>query len=242
MDVKNYDKIALYNTDNENHTAVYQLKRDYQQKNILSKIQEKLNSTEKISILEFGPGMGCLIDLIFSKTTNVDYHIVDIDSDALGKLKKTFPQISTHVVLNKNDLSALNHSFDLIIAIDVWEHIPTEQVVDYTRWCDTHLKKDGQLILQVPNWGCPLTPFTFYSDLTHCNRFNEHSIMQLFKMADISTNGVYLYPRLTPGKIGAFRDALAKIFYLLFRSLFYLCGSVRIKICTPDLIAVVKRN
>jgi SAM-dependent methyltransferase len=60
-------------------------------------------------------------------------------------------------------------SFDLVVALDVFEHIPPDQSIDFLQTISAKLTADGALLLRFPNvdtWiGNPLQ----YGDVTHVN-------------------------------------------------------------------------
>lgn len=60
-------------------------------------------------------------------------------------------------------------AFDLVVAFDVFEHIPPDQSIDFLRSLSSKLTSDGVLLLRFPNvdtWiGNPLQ----YGDVTHVN-------------------------------------------------------------------------
>lgn len=57
--------------------------------------------------------------------------------------------------------------YDLIIALDVLEHLPRETVPTALGLCAQRLGPAGHLLLRMPNADCPLVQPIFYGDITH---------------------------------------------------------------------------
>ncbi len=84
-------------------------------KNILSKITN-LISSEKLSILEIGPGNGNLTKKIISKKP-VKLDLIEIDKDLIQNLENTFFKFDYINVYNENILNKeLNNKYDLVIS------------------------------------------------------------------------------------------------------------------------------
>ncbi len=222
--------------------AISRLKTAYHRVNILAKMEEPLRRNPVMRILEFGPGLGCLIELVHAKWSSVEYHVADIDRQVLDALVEKFPFVTPHHLEKSVDLADVQGAFDVIVAVDVWEHLPLSEALAYTTWCWQRLRPGGMLILQTPNWGCPVTPANFYGDLTHRTPLNEESIRQLFRGAGIPEGAFSVLPRKTPGVLGFIRDRLNGLFGLFYRLVLVFFGAVRLKIFSPDLVAIVRKG
>lgn len=217
------------------------LKIKYHRINILDRIKSAFHVQSPRRMLEFGPGLGCLIELGHEVWPAMEYHVADIDSGLLESLAGRFPYLQTHCIDESRDLKALDGLFDVIAAVDVWEHLPINEAIAYTEWCWQRLNPGGMLILQTPNWGCPVTPATFYSDMTHCTPFNEESIRHLFRGAGVPDDSVHILPRKTPGLFGVIRDGLIGLFGMFYRLVFVFFGAVRLKVFSADLVVVIRK-
>jgi len=58
-------------------------------------------------------------------------------------------------------------TFDAIIALDFYEHIPRERFRDFLQIASSRLKPGGVLILRGPNADSPLVGLNLYNDITH---------------------------------------------------------------------------
>jgi 2-polyprenyl-3-methyl-5-hydroxy-6-metoxy-1,4-benzoquinol methylase len=239
--VDKYHQLAFYRLDSEDGNKVYALKKAYHRRNILSRIQKCFSADERLGILEIGPGMGCLADLILGAFPQASYTVMDNNQGTLDELLVRFPDIEVRRVENESQLANASGKYDVIAAVDVWEHLPPESLVSYTRWCYESLKPNGIFILQFPNWGCLLTASTFYSDLTHVNRLNEKTVQQLFALVGIPEERYHLFNRRTPGLLGVIRDFLMDFFCIGLRLLYILFGSVRLNFFAADLVVVVNK-
>ncbi len=219
-----------------NDESVCRLKTSYQEKNIVGRIRRNIRHRNSYRMLEFGPGLGCLLNLVTERWADVEYHVADVDAAVLGDLSEKHSRLIGHQVAGIEDLESIDGCFDIIVAVDVWEHLPLHLAMDYTQWCWRHLSPGGMLILQTPNWGCPVTPSTFYSDLTHCTQFNEISMAQLLRGAGIPATAFLISSRRTPGCLGSIRDLLNDIFGLLYQCWFIFFGAVRLSVFSADLI------
>lgn len=125
-------------------------------------------------ILDVGCGMGFAIsalqDLGYQKLEGVD---LDKNQVALAK-KAGLP-----VKWTDNSLSFLKERVatkDLILCLDVLEHVPRcEQPAFASAICKA-LRFGGRAILSVPNANSALAPRWRYNDWTHETSFTEHSI------------------------------------------------------------------
>lgn len=83
-------------------------------------------------------------------------------------------------------LEARPSQFDLLIALDVIEHLRKDEVMRFLDACSKALRPGGRLIIQTPNaespWGLSLR----YADFTHEVAFGPDVLHHLFSMAGLS--------------------------------------------------------
>jgi SAM-dependent methyltransferase len=75
-------------------------------------------------------------------------------------------------------------AFDVILALDVLEHLETEALVALVTAARDALRPGGRLIAHVPNALAPLNPLR-HADLTHVRAFTVPSLEQLFRAAGL---------------------------------------------------------
>lgn len=67
-------------------------------------------------------------------------------------------------------------AYDCVLLLDVLEHVPVAEQIDFLRACYFALKPGGSLILTVPNASSILSSRWRYNDYTHHSSFTEHSL------------------------------------------------------------------
>jgi 2-polyprenyl-3-methyl-5-hydroxy-6-metoxy-1,4-benzoquinol methylase len=75
------------------------------------------------------------------------------------------------------------HAFDFITCIDVLEHIPREERIEFASALRGALRPGGQLVCTVPNANAGLAGRWRYNDYTHRVSFTEHSLAFLLRAA-----------------------------------------------------------
>lgn len=73
-------------------------------------------------------------------------------------------------------LRARPESYDVVLLLDVLEHIPQNDQIDFLKALLAALRPKGRLILSVPNANALLSPRWRYGDFTHWSSFTENSL------------------------------------------------------------------
>ncbi|MDR1378910.1 MAG: class I SAM-dependent methyltransferase [Synergistaceae bacterium] len=73
-------------------------------------------------------------------------------------------------------LGGFPQTYDVVLLLDVLEHIPVEKQIGFLRAIYSALRPDGKLILQVPNACSPFGLYFRYNDYTHHSSFTSHSL------------------------------------------------------------------
>lgn len=73
--------------------------------------------------------------------------------------------------------------FSLITCLDVLEHVPRDNTVEFLRAIRSGLCEDGCAIIQVPNLQSPFGYLHHFNDFTHVSGFVEHSLAQVLLAA-----------------------------------------------------------
>lgn len=130
-------------------------------------------------------------------------------------------------------------SIDCIVALDVFEHIPQDQLRHLLRMAGTRLKPGGRVIFRVPNMGSPLALLNQHGDLSHVNAFNEISVRQIAFDTDMDVVAIHAeplaYPRSPRGLMGM---ALWPVYRAGTKMVLAAFG-VQPQILTPNLVAVL---
>jgi len=139
-------------------------------------------------------------------------------------------------------LDARRGTYDAILALDLLEHLPTDDLLALGRTMRDALKPGGRLIVQVPNAMAPLNPVT-YGDLTHVRAFTVESLRQLFLAVGLVPGGFHEIPPYVHGALSAVRraawHAVVRPSLHLFVSLVH--GKVPARIYSANMIGVASR-
>jgi 2-polyprenyl-3-methyl-5-hydroxy-6-metoxy-1,4-benzoquinol methylase len=133
--------------------------------------------------------------------------------------------------------------FSVITLIDVLEHINKVDIVSFLQSIYAALKKDGVLIIQVPNLQSPDSQLHRYNDITHEIGFVEHSLSQVLLAAGFNNIHFVGYEDLivkTP------LDLVRKLFRLMHwsfvRRLRSIDGNLNPKILHPVFCSIVHKT
>lgn len=122
-----------------------------------------LSKLRPSSVLEMGCGDGRIIGSLETVPNRVGY---DISSRALGYARAFYPKV-TFV----DDVSRLRESFDVVIATEVLEHIPDEDIGPFLTSCEAHVRPGGHLVVTVPTETIPV-------QAKHIRHYNEEALLQ----------------------------------------------------------------
>ena len=134
-------------------------------------------------LLEVGFGEGCLLDWAKARGYQVSGNDIlpsmveaarNRGLDArLGELKAgDFPE----------------RSFDWIVAMDVLEHLTTDQIIAHLTLFRALLKPGGKVIARFPNGASPFFGVHHYGDVTHLTPLSPESLGQLAARAGMTVS------------------------------------------------------
>lgn len=139
-----------------------------------------LPMSKQASIAEVACGGGRMLH--FLKTEGyTNLWAVDISPEQVA--------LAQQVILNVTAGDAIQYlegrpsSFDLIIGLDIIEHLYKAEVLRFLDACHNALKSEGRLILQTPNMDSPWGLSHLYNDLTHEIGFNVNLLSRLLRRA-----------------------------------------------------------
>jgi 2-polyprenyl-3-methyl-5-hydroxy-6-metoxy-1,4-benzoquinol methylase len=138
-------------------------------------------------------------------------------------------------------LEKSEEEFDLIIMRDVLEHFEREEIIEIVELIKTALKKNGKLILQVPNGQSPFYGRIFFGDFTHTNAFTDLSLKQIFLavgFSDIHIKEVTPVPKTI---ISTIRFLLWKFIRLQLKIIQLIISGNSSGYFSPNILAVITR-
>lgn len=108
------------------------------------KLAKDISYIPKNSILELGCSEGIGISIL-----KPEYYLgIDIDEDAISVARNNYPN---HNFFIDNFLNKQYGYFDLILSLDVIEHIPPDLEADFFNTCKNNLSENGIVIIGTPN-------------------------------------------------------------------------------------------
>jgi SAM-dependent methyltransferase len=132
-------------------------------------------------LLEIGSGNGAFL-LCARELGYRDLAGIDIAPEQVELCRRVgFDQVECADALGY--LRGSTRRFGTIVASDVLEHIPKDQVIQVLDEMYAHLRPGGRVILRVPNLSNPLNLRTRYVDFTHESGFTVESLQQVLRSA-----------------------------------------------------------
>jgi len=129
------------------------------------------------------------------------------------------------------DFLASSGDFDCIVALDVLEHIPRDQMLPLLELAREALRPGGRLLCQVPNLAAFHTPL-FFMDFTHRTPFTAPSLKQALEMAGFANVRVYPMGPVAHGLASAARALLWKGVTAALRAIQTVEGGPRDGLCS----------
>jgi len=127
-------------------------------------MKDLLPENKNAAILDVGCGGGKCLAWLATKGY-VNLRGVDLSPEQVAVAK----QAVSNVIIGDGIefLTDRKNEFDLIIALDVIEHLTKEEVFELLYRCHEALRPGGRLIMQTPNAAAPMGPSIQFGDFTH---------------------------------------------------------------------------
>ncbi len=159
-------------------------------------LEPHLPLNKAAAVLDVGCGMGLAVDAIrhlgYGNTSGID---VDKNQVALAQAAGLPAE---HVEDSTAFLRTQTDTRELILCLDVLEHIPKEEQLNFSSAIRMALKPGGRAIFSVPNANSALASRWRYNDWTHETSFTEHSIDFLLSHAGFVKISVSPYEFTVP--------------------------------------------
>lgn len=197
-----------------------------------------LNDDAKV--LDIGIGRGEMLTCMRS-WGYVDYLGVDISPDTV-LFCKSIGLNCIQVSDTTEWLKEHKDSFNAITLLDVLEHIKKEQLIEFLKAIKVSLKKNGVLIVQVPNMQAPDGYLHRYNDITHELGFIEHSLQQVLTVAGFN-NFIFLgFEELIFGLKDSIKRILRIFFWWHTKFVRIINGNLNPPILNPVFYAIVRND
>jgi 2-polyprenyl-3-methyl-5-hydroxy-6-metoxy-1,4-benzoquinol methylase len=142
-----------------------------------------LPTRKDAAILDLGCGYGRFLYFLqgegFTETQGIDLNPQQLEvARSLGVRNVQYAE-------GREFLRRQARQFDFISAIDVLEHVPKDQVLEFLDLIHAALRPGGRFVCQVPNLAafyCPL----FYMDFSHETPFTASSLKQVLQLANFA--------------------------------------------------------
>jgi len=132
---------------------------------------------KNLKVLDIGIGRGEMLSC-YKEWGYIDYLGIDISPSTINYCKTL--DLKCELVNDTQRWLKQNiNCFDVITLIDVLEHIKKVDTLDFLKDIKNSLKKNGILIIQVPNLQSPDGQLHRYNDFTHEFGYIEHSLAQV---------------------------------------------------------------
>ena len=196
----------------------------------------------QVNILEIGPGLGEALSYLNSNGFN-NIDVVDNDQNILDNIHNKHKVRTLFKADNLADINAQLTSYEIIIATQLLEHLPKDSYILFLEILFKHLKKDGRIIITVPNMANPFTICERYADITHTNGFTDNSLRELANQCDIPDTKVEIQEFNIPpySFLNIIRIILQKILHFFILVLSIVNGGSYSKLLTPNITMVIKK-
>ena len=103
---------------------------------------------DKIKLLDIGVGYGYFEKLLLEKKKKLELFGIDISQKGLERIRKKIPGEFKHGRVEK--IPYRDSSFDIVVCLEVLEHISATDIFKALKEIRRVLKKDGQFVVSVP--------------------------------------------------------------------------------------------
>jgi 2-polyprenyl-3-methyl-5-hydroxy-6-metoxy-1,4-benzoquinol methylase len=232
---------ALYGSYVQTHagsngTAIRRALGAYYRANIL----RDMPADRSVRIADLGCGAGELLDYLASE----GYHdAVGIDASA-PQVRLAHEHSEARVI--QGDVFAFldQHpgEIDVILAVDLLEHLDKDEVLELLRRARAALRPGGRIIVQTCNAASPMFGRVRFGDFTHELAFTDRSIRQVLLEADLAPLAVHEIAMPVHGMRSLARAAAWQCVRAVVAAYLGIeTGVARGHVLTQNLIAVAER-
>jgi cyclopropane fatty-acyl-phospholipid synthase-like methyltransferase len=144
-----------------------------------------LPPSRQAEILEVGCGTGSF--LFFLRSEGYERaHGIDLGVEQIAAAR-TLGIDGVEVADGVTYLPAHPETYDLIVALDVLEHLTKDEVLTFLDGAHRALRPGGRVLLRTPNADSPYHSWIRYADFTHEVSFSPSSIRQVLRAAGFAS-------------------------------------------------------
>ena len=203
----------------------YEMISDHIFKNFLK------SSNSEIKILEIGCGEGDLMQYLKNKF-NCKILGIDISKRQVALAREKSLNVINYDIFEYLESFEDQKIYDLIILVDVIEHLPKRRIEDLFIRLSKTLKKNGSVIFKFPNGYSPLSKIYFAADFTHVWLPTSTSLEQI-----LSASGLKLY--LTKPLYIKVKSITSIIRFIILIFLDYFCRFLYCIVNGPSYISTI---
>ncbi|UCE22872.1 MAG: class I SAM-dependent methyltransferase [Candidatus Aminicenantes bacterium] len=160
-------------------------------------------------ILDIGCGAGHFLYYL-EKKGYTDFLGIDISPQQIDfcreNVSKSVEQADAFEFLKEK-----KNTYEAIVANDLLEHIPKEEIVKFLKLVNAALKDKGVFLMRTPNMGNPFAVYSRYKDFTHEVGFTERSLYQVFWTAGFRDIQVLSYKKYSTCTLKRFFESVLNI-------------------------------
>lgn len=127
-------------------------------------------------ILDLGCGEGNLL-AVFRKMGYENVEGLDLRQEAVEVCQRRGFQARCQDV--RHALKGDSQKYDLVLAIDLLEHLTRDEIVELFVQVRGALRPNGAVVVQVPNLASPMGAGIFFGDITHQTGMTPDSLWQM---------------------------------------------------------------
>lgn len=145
-----------------------------------------LPSKKESAILEVACGGGRLLNAL-SRWGYQEVEGVDLSPEQVALSRKAISPERVHHANVLDFLEGKVEAYDLILGLDIIEHLSKDECIRFLDACCAALRPGGRLVLQTPNADGPWGMASRYNDLTHEIAFNPNLLKRLMKLSGFAS-------------------------------------------------------
>lgn len=189
-------------------------------------------------ILEIGFGNGKFLQYCSDRRWNI------AGTEINPLLVEIAQEKGFNVVLSENLLELADDQFDLVIAFDVLEHIPQNEIIFFLKQVKRVLKKDGVCLLRFPNGDSPFGLANQNGDITHVTAIGSEKIKFFASQAslDLIVCRGEREPLLEKSFSKTLRRVISVVFKKMINAFIYLVFYKKRNYCSDNLVVILKKT